>query len=311
MFDSNRNRALQLLGIAVTLVVIVSIPWAAYDIGASVTERNLRAENNTSTYASKAENGINLCIAEHSEPSDIAECVKQQVEAAEKARRDEYDLTAQEDMAEFAFWLMWVSIATVGVTSIGVYFVWLTLKETAAGVLVMRNEQRPWLKFEVEPLGEIIRDIDGSMLDVVVKSTVFNEGGAPATNVVFSSKVVIDGKDFGYFEPKGIYEDVVFRDGAIRGPGVWTAVGDFPLPMSNVTIVLKAEYRSAKLLPDANAFSVEMAWRLTPVEHTFTEKGFAHAILEYDGPDEFIDSSPKETVSVKVERDTERPSHIG
>ena len=97
-------------------------------------------------YYSKGQSSLTLC---REAPDFIAALMCAYEQKASK--HDEYtaykNLEAQHHMSIWALGVLIVSIFALVITALGVYFVWMTLKETAAGVDVMRDEQRPWAMF--------------------------------------------------------------------------------------------------------------------------------------------------------------------
>ncbi|WP_323763320.1 hypothetical protein [Marinovum sp.] len=83
-------------------------------------------------------------------PSILAKitCVGRAIASQDEKSTAEKDLKVQQHMSLWAFGMAAIALATLAITGGGVVFVYLTLRETAAGVLVMRKEQRAWLWVE-------------------------------------------------------------------------------------------------------------------------------------------------------------------
>lgn len=118
----------------------------------------------------------------------------------DSGNRDRYDLRAQQDMAEWAYSLLWVGVANLVVTAVGVIYVGLTLRQTqvasaaavtAAEAAVSANERfteashrelRPYLSatptdISIDRVGD--KD-DPKKILVKVKLTLKNHGQTPA-----------------------------------------------------------------------------------------------------------------------------------
>ena len=174
---------------------VVLVSALAFSIGASHTERQLRAEHNSKQYSESTNDRIAASCA-GLEGAALVECIRQEVEATSDHRRSEYDLSAQQDMADYAFWLVWISVATVAVTSLGVWFVKRTLDATFAAVedtsaatnamqeanAILREEQRPWIQFEILDFGlRHGHESDGSAFPWFTPTVKFkNWGRSPA-----------------------------------------------------------------------------------------------------------------------------------
>jgi hypothetical protein len=80
-------------------------------------------------------------------PGFIAQvsCVGKAISAEREEDASYKDLKAQQHMSIWAYGMAITSLAALSVTAVGVVYVYFTLKETSAGVVVMRKEQRPWL----------------------------------------------------------------------------------------------------------------------------------------------------------------------
>jgi hypothetical protein len=175
--------------------VIVGLFFAlAYSVGVSNTERKLRAEHNAERYSEGAASRIEANCLILDTPKAVAECTENEVKAAEEARRGEYDLTAQQDMADWAFWLLWVSVGSVAIGTVGVVFVWLSLGHTqssakaaqdsaAVALKSMEVEQRPWIEIVNVVLSDdrkASRPAGGSKASIPVVITLKNHGKTPA-----------------------------------------------------------------------------------------------------------------------------------
>jgi len=126
-------------------------------------------------------------------------CAYEASDASQGDYTAQNDLKAQQDMSIWAFGMFVTSFATLLVTAFGVFFVWLTLKKadetnraaitaSEAGIManeIMRQEQRPWLKFTVE------RREGSTPLDPSFIFWIENRGESPARDVLLN---VFDGE---------------------------------------------------------------------------------------------------------------------
>ncbi|MDF1717439.1 MAG: hypothetical protein P1U75_12320 [Antarcticimicrobium sp.] len=126
------------LFIAALLSLILAF---TYDVATSHTERKLRAEQNSSGYVSSAEKRVDEACGGLS-GGDLIACVQQEVEATNEHKRSEYDLTAQQDMDDWSFWLLWVSVSSVAVSTLAVILVWRTLDVTRETLIATQDMAR-------------------------------------------------------------------------------------------------------------------------------------------------------------------------
>ena len=69
-------------------------------------------------------------------------CIQEAVETSGEYQRAEYDLAAQQNMSEWAKWLLILTMLGTTVTVIGVVFVWKTLLATQAAVAATQESSR-------------------------------------------------------------------------------------------------------------------------------------------------------------------------
>lgn len=105
---------------------------------ASSRERARYEQQRTSKYADDAEANIRrTCISV--DYSTQAECIRQVIETSNEQQRAERDLSAQQEMARWAFYMLVVSSAGLVITAVGIYYVRNTLVETRIAVEVTRE----------------------------------------------------------------------------------------------------------------------------------------------------------------------------
>lgn len=162
-------------------ILIVALICAAYFVGSRIGETRGERNYHSANYERHASDEIrNTCLA--GQGGDVAECIAKVIDATNENQRAQDDLVAQTEMATWAFWMLIATVVMAVITLTGVVFVWLTLRETAAGVMTMRQEQRPWLKIEAVPDGPLLFTEKGKfMAPFLVKTT--NVGKSPATSV--------------------------------------------------------------------------------------------------------------------------------
>lgn len=179
-----------------------------WHLSALQTQKDLQAVYRAEHSQRKTEQALkDVCVG--LEGIDAANCLNDTIEAADKAHsieREKDDLTAQEDMAQWAFYMMVASFMSVAVTFAGVVYVRKTLDQTAQTNIaavnaanaatesneIMRSDQRPWISFKITDFGEFqcagSKDGKGSIL-FHPKVCIKNFGKSPAVDVSFDVKI--------------------------------------------------------------------------------------------------------------------------
>src|SRR3990167_3548181 len=117
------NRKACLLA-AIGILVAVTIWSVASNTAYEDAERQRHADH----YADSAQDRIERDCLQR-EPPAIAQCVQEVIDATREDERSEDDLYAQRGMERWAFWMFLTSLASVGVTALGLASVALTLRE--------------------------------------------------------------------------------------------------------------------------------------------------------------------------------------
>ncbi|MEI8700043.1 MULTISPECIES: hypothetical protein [unclassified Mesorhizobium] len=100
-----------------------------WDVSARNAKYDQRADYNAANHASETESAIEReCVG--ADVSAIRKCIEEKVRAEQESKRSEYDLSAQQAMADWAFGVLAVSFVTLLATIAGVIYVRNTLLET-------------------------------------------------------------------------------------------------------------------------------------------------------------------------------------
>ncbi|MBX9460354.1 MAG: hypothetical protein KL785_03830 [Brevundimonas sp.] len=106
---------------------------SSWHISAYQTRSAYDADRRAQEYAEGASNRVeSACI--DAESADVVECLAEQVAATREDQRSEYDLSAQNRMAQWAFWTMVAGVLTTGLTAVALWFIRGTLKATREAV---------------------------------------------------------------------------------------------------------------------------------------------------------------------------------
>jgi succinate dehydrogenase hydrophobic anchor subunit len=132
-----------------TLLAVMVLKWI-YETGATTAVSRYVVERNSSQYAANAQERIeHECLKQ--EAASLVQCIREIVEATNEHQRSEDDLVAQGDMALWAFWMVVISAIGLVVTTIGVVYVAMTLREKPVSQPAPLLEPQPkpgWRSFK-------------------------------------------------------------------------------------------------------------------------------------------------------------------
>lgn len=109
-------------------LLVIAFVWR---LSADYTEHTLNARQYAEHYAASTPDRVERACR-GAEGAAFYECVAEQVAASREDQRSEYDLNAQNQMADWAFWMMAVSAVTMGIAAWALWYVKGTLDETRA-----------------------------------------------------------------------------------------------------------------------------------------------------------------------------------
>ncbi|MDP3368651.1 MAG: hypothetical protein Q8M32_02245 [Brevundimonas sp.] len=143
----------------------------------------------------------------------MVECVAKEIEAAREDQRAEYDLSAQNRMAEWALWMMIVAAVTTALTAVALWFIKGTLDATREAVREAKRgsnaavtmaaashdrfiaERRPWMaQRKIEPVEPM------EHMEFAFKVHFQNLGASPAFDVAVVFTMDVDDYSFSRIE---------------------------------------------------------------------------------------------------------------
>lgn len=182
-------------GLAFIALFFVCLGFIGYTYGLGHLSGFKEAETKhyQTEYAASTDERISSCFEGVASPR---ECVEEAIRDNHEHQRNEADLEAQRNMADWAFWLLVVSTGSLGVTAIGTAFLAWQVKLTreavedtskATDAMMRQNEiaeaaQRPWLKLTVDAFATFDPDA-GSSPVIKLPVSVQNYGAEPAVSV--------------------------------------------------------------------------------------------------------------------------------
>lgn len=171
------------------LFAVVVLAGAIFATGYSKAAHRIEAQNYASQYPADTNERIAACPTES--VVALRKCIEEVVASAREDQRSEQDLNAQRDMAEWAWWLLVISFATLIVSGFGLLALLKTINQGQEANDIARTafigELRPWVDVEVVSVSMSAKS-DTFELDVDFKVT--NRGKTPALKVETRARII-------------------------------------------------------------------------------------------------------------------------
>lgn len=179
MTDNDRRRTFT-VGLIATCFVLSAIflIWSGGRFlnyqRAHFDERNSSVENDIKDINER----IEFCIKNKSDNGspELSECLLRIVSATQSNSISRHNLKAQQDMAEWALAVFFVSFIAFIATAIGVVFVWLTLRETRR---IGEAQMRAYVH-----LREASAKLVNNASTIIITGKITNSGQTPARKVI-------------------------------------------------------------------------------------------------------------------------------
>ena len=220
MFERYRNDIVA-TWVAVAIVFSGIVGSLAWGISSDLTEQRVRAEKIAEYHDNYAEDRIDVKCPTLP-PADMQKCIHKEIEAARDHERSEQDLNAQQAMARFAKVMGWTAIAGLALGGISIWVIFATLKEMSSTNDIMRDDQRPWVDFEVTLNSFNISDRHMCTVDVDI--TIFNRGKSPAVDVIVQAQPLraqVFGQNFRHSDANIEKRSIIFPDTDTKVKNLW------------------------------------------------------------------------------------------
>ena len=186
MSDSYRRDTFKVGLIATVVGAVLVFSYAAIVHFSRYQNEHIEERQNASEhYRSEANEPINLCLRSFGEErfGERLRCLSEAIDSAADSAAAKYDLKAQQDMAEWAFAVVLISIAALIATIIGVGFVWATLRETRR---IGQSQVRAYLNISIQNTSSFD---EGIAAEVHIR--IGNTGQSPARNVTRALEIKV------------------------------------------------------------------------------------------------------------------------
>lgn len=193
MADGNRDTNYS-LGIAAALLVTLFVIASYFSFWEYQNQHTQQRHNITAYQTETSEKYPEICFDEGTSFITLLKCLVKTVDANRNAQRTHYDLQAQQEMAEWAFAIVLLTIAGLVANLAGIYLLLRNLGlARKSNELTQRTfiaENRPWLEpCSVKTIGFTPAD-GGFTLNIEITFT--NSGNSPAQNVQFFASDITD-----------------------------------------------------------------------------------------------------------------------
>jgi len=203
MLGSDRSGYLAAVGAGLLAVFILAGVLAfSYHLGDLAASKRTQGYRYAAEYPSDTDKRIADCPTNAS-VSSLKQCIEEAIAASRDAQRSEKDLSAQRQMADWAFWVLVASCISTVVTALGTVFLAIqidltrkALKGTNNATDAMReankiakSHQRPWVTVAVKLISGIFYKEPGGKAWLKTIVVVKNVGNTPAFNLRVNTRL--------------------------------------------------------------------------------------------------------------------------
>ncbi|MGE0500406.1 MAG: DUF6471 domain-containing protein [Rhizobiaceae bacterium] len=206
--------------VAFGLVFSATSAWYGWRELDAYRLKHVEQRDHVSTYdAEEAEQGLKVCIAE-SEAGfiDVLVCLANRADANRNAKRSQYDLEAQQDMARWALGLLLTSFPGLIISAVGLSALFWSLAQTRTAIRDAREIgeaqvraylMQPNIRLEVR----LARPPEQPNCSLAIWVRIENSGNSPAGRVRYKIKASVNYQDgrphFVWREVKGMAENEI------------------------------------------------------------------------------------------------------
>jgi hypothetical protein len=177
------------------LLFAVTVLFAGYFIGKSAGFFDAQANDYVEARQLERSRSVSDCVAQNSTPPKTAACIEKSVRDERESRRAEADLAAQRSMADWAWWLLIVTMIQTPVTAAGVLLLLRNIQQSDAANEIARSamtaENRAWVEVDPTIRFERLR-FQGEEIRLKVTFELKNVGNTVALNVSPFAKLICE-----------------------------------------------------------------------------------------------------------------------
>lgn len=173
--------------ITFAVILIVLLALFVWDLSAENSHKARTADYYSKEYEKQTKERIaSECAG--IDTALVQTCIYEIIKSSRDAERSESDLYAQETMADMAFWLLWVTVGTLGVSIGGLVMLLRSLRQTETAIIDNREIGEAQTRAYIWPerpdfVVDEIKGQDSCRVRFVWK----NSGSSPAMNCISAS----------------------------------------------------------------------------------------------------------------------------
>jgi hypothetical protein len=196
----DKRRIAKIVGAATAaLMGCLSILAFGYALGSSGGYYDAQADGYAQQIGKAADDRLQRCFGQVEPGASLRECVEQAVATTREEQRSEQDLSAQRQMAQWAFWLLIATIAQMPLTALGLILLLWTIRQGREALDLQKSGNRPWLTFRNLKVHRInmIRPTEAHegedwIIAAVIEVEIVNSGSTPAKDIRVIAHVIED-----------------------------------------------------------------------------------------------------------------------
>lgn len=188
MSQNNWNVRFALTASILAVFIVVAGLWTMnLSLGHSKGLYRAEAQNYSQQYPADTDDRIARCPPV---PTDrLKACVEEAIADSHDAQRGEHDLNAQREMADWAFWLLIISIFTTSISAFGLWAllktIWQGREANEIAREAMARQSRAWIGLEITKINYLKAGHSTFTLSFEIRMK--NIGNSPAKYLSFQS----------------------------------------------------------------------------------------------------------------------------
>lgn len=177
MSDGNRSQRIEaLIAQFFCVMALIGLVVLIYNLGRAYGYNGAQAQGYAAQYPSDTDKAIDACSMGGGDAA-FRKCVSEAIASSHESQRSEYDLQAQRDMSQWAWWLLVVSIGQIPIGIIGLFYLVQSIRQGRQGIIKAREANEiahRQLEMAQKPI--VYVSCKGSLLPDPSESRRFEEG---------------------------------------------------------------------------------------------------------------------------------------
>lgn len=204
-FKGYRIDIIRLVGVVfLILLFVASIFLFGASLGSKSGYYSAQSEGYASQFPSDTDIKIEQCFDE-ADKSALKKCAQEAIASGRESQREEYELQAQKETAEWSYYALLISFIQIPINIIGLVALIITIKQGQSALRRAREanniareigdaQVRPYLHLK----GDLQYTVDKSLLIYEIDTFIENSGQIPAVNIRVTSDCYLGHPDTGH-----------------------------------------------------------------------------------------------------------------